>query len=499
MEENRALITLIAVLAYLALCIGVGLWSLRRTKSASDFFVAGRRLGTFVTAFAIFSSTMSGFGFVGGPGLMYSMGTSSIWILGTIVISNIIVLNLVAKRIRMVAELRDCVSLPDVAAARYGAESVRASVAVVILLGVLGYLATQILAMSIVLQGVLADAGVLENPSLALCVAISCSVLIFYSVTGGIVASVYTDVIQGAIMIVASVLVFITVLGTFDGGMAEISRIVAADDRAAGGPWGTIGVMGALAWFFVFGIGVAGQPHIITKFMMLRGMRDLRLVIPVGVLAYSVAALLWIGIGFAMRALVISGGHPPLATPDAASPEFLQTFAHPLLAGVVFAALLAAIMSTADAFLNIGAAAVMHDLPIAIRGRAIGNELVWARVVTALLAVAAALVALYSGDLVALLGAFGWGTFAAGLVPVIAIGLNWKRANALAANVAVASSLLVNFGPRLAGRFFGDIRLPYGIDHGAAALVVSLVLFLSISLLTSPRPVDRDIERVMDL
>lgn len=499
MEGNRALITLIAVLAYLALCIGVGLWSLRRTKSASDFFVAGRRLGTFVTAFAIFSSTMSGFGFVGGPGLMYSMGTSSIWILGTIVISNIIVLNLVAKRIRMVAELRDCVSLPDVAAARYGAESVRASVAVVILLGVLGYLATQILAMSIVLQGVLADAGVLENPSLALCVAISCSVLIFYSVTGGIVASVYTDVIQGAIMIVASVLVFITVLGTFDGGLAEISRIVAADDRAAGGPWGTIGVMGALAWFFVFGIGVAGQPHIITKFMMLRGMRDLRLVIPVGVLAYSVAALLWIGIGFAMRALVISGGHPALATPDAASPEFLQTFAHPLLAGVVFAALLAAIMSTADAFLNIGAAAVMHDLPIAIRGRAIGNELVWARVVTGLLAVAAALVALYSGDLVALLGAFGWGTFAAGLVPVIAIGLNWKRANALAANVAVASSLLVNFGSRLAGRFLGDIRLPYGIDHGAAALVVSLVLFLAISFLTSPRPVDRDIERVMDL
>ena len=494
MEDHRALITLLAVIAYMALCIGVGIWSLRRTKSTRDFFVAGRRLGMFVTAFAIFSSTMSGFGFVGGPGLMYSMGTSSIWILGTIVISNIIVLNLVAKRIRMVAELRECVSLPDVAAARYGRQSVRASVAVVILLGVLGYLATQILAMSIVLQGVLADAGVLERPSLALCVAISCSVLIFYSVTGGIVASVYTDVVQGAIMVVASTLVFITVLGTFDGGMAEISRIVAADDRAASGPWGTVGLIGGLAWFFVFGIGVAGQPHIITKFMMLRQVKELRYVIPVSVLAYSVAALLWIGIGFTMRALVISGGHPALATPDAASPEFLQTFTHPLLAGVVFAALLAAIMSTADAFLNIGAAAIMHDLPIAIRGRSLGNELVWARVVTALLALAAALVALYSGDLVALLGAFGWGTFAAGLVPVIAIGLNWKRANALAANVAVASSLFVNFGLR-----WGGIRLPYGVDHGAAALLVSLVLFLSISFLTKPESVPRDIEQVMDL
>lgn len=498
MEANRALITLLAVVAYLALCIGVGLWSLRRTKSTSDFFVAGRTLGMFVTAFAIFSSTMSGFGFVGGPGLMYSMGTSSIWILGTIVISNIIVLNLVSKRIRMVSELRECVSLPDVAAARYGKQSVRASVAVVILLGVLGYLATQILAMSIVLQGVLAEAGVLENPSLALCVIISCSVLIFYSVTGGIVASVYTDVIQGVIMVVASVLVFATVLGTFDGGLTEISRIVAADDCAAGGPWGTIGLVGGLAWFFVFGIGVAGQPHIITKFMMLRRMKELRYVIPVGVIAYSFAALLWIGIGFAMRALVITGGHPALATPDAASPEFLQAFTHPLLAGVVFAALLAAIMSTADAFLNIGTAAIMHDLPNAIRGRSLGNELAWARIITVLLAISAALVALYADDLVALLGVFGWGTFAAGLVPVIAIGLNWKRANALAANVAIASSLLVNFGLR-SGFGFGTVRLPYGVDHGAAALLVSLVLFLSISLLTKPDPIDRDIQRVMEL
>ncbi len=494
LEANRALITLVSVVAYLLLCVGIGIWSLKRTKSSSDFFVAGRNLGVMVTAFAIFSSTMSGFGFVGGPGLMYSMGMSSVWILASTVISNIIVLNLVAKRLRMVSELRECVSLPDVAAVRYGSESVRASVAVVILLGVLGYLATQILAMSIVLQGVLADAGVFQDPSLGLCVAISCSVLIFYSVTGGIVASVYTDLVQGVIMVVAAVLIFFTVLGTFEGGLAEISRIVAADDRAAASPWGTIGMLSGISWFFVFGLGVVGQPHVMTKFMMLRRVKDLRHVIPLGVFAYGTTALLWIGIGLSMRALVLSGGHPPLATPDMASSEFLQTFTHPLLAGVVFAALLAAIMSTADSFLNIGTAAIVHDIPNALRGRSITNELMWARIVTALLAVAAAIVALYTGDLVALLGAFGWGTFAAGLVPVIAIGLNWKRASARAANVAIASSLFVNFGLRL-----GGVRLPYGIDHGAAALIVSLVLFISISFLGTPRALPTDIDRVMDL
>ena len=108
--------------------------------------------------------------------------------------------------------------------------------------------------------------------------------------------------------------------------------------------------------------------------------------------------------------------------------------------------------------------------------------------------IAAPLPANHPGDLVALLGAFGWGTFAAGLVPVIAIGLNWKRASAQAANIAIASSLLVNFGFRL-----GGIRLPYGIDHGAAALVVSLFLFLSISFLQKPRSIAADVERVMDL
>ncbi len=488
------MMTLVAVLVFFALCLWIGVWSLRRTGSTTDFFIAGRRLGTWVTAFAIFSTTMSGFGFVGGPGLVYAMGTSSIWIITTIVISNLIVLTMVSKRIRLISELRGCVSFPDIAAARYGSSSVRGSVAVLVLLGVLGYLATQVLAMSIVLQGVLREAGVVADPSLLLCVVISCSVLVFYSVTGGIVASVYTDVVQGAIMIVGSILVFVAVLQTFDGGFAEMSQVIAADDRAAAGPWGTLGMIGGLSWFFVFGLGVVGQPHIMTKFMMLRRVTDVRYVVPLGILAYTFTALLWVGIGYSMRALVLTGGHPPLVAADAAAPAFLTAFAHPLLAAVVSAALLAAIMSTADAFLNIGTAAIMHDLPRVFSHRAVRHELAWARGVTVALALVASVIALVSQDLVALLGVFGWGTFAAALVPIIGIGLNWSRANATAANVAVVSSLFINFGLRLA-----NVRLPYGVDHGAAALAVSLLLFLAVSFAMKPTPLEPDIEEVLRL
>ena len=104
--------------------------------------------------------------------------------------------------------------------------------------------------------------------------------------------------------------------------------------------------------------------------------------------------------------------HPELSAPDEAASQFLQHYAHPVLSGIVFAGLFAAIMSTADGFLNIGAAAVVHDIPTAIRGRSLKHELFWARIGTITIAIIAAMIALYSGEsLVALLGAFGWGTF----------------------------------------------------------------------------------------
>ena len=90
MEAYRPQIILGCVAAYFVLCIAVGLWAMRRTKNARDFFMAGRDLGVFVTAIAIFSSIMSGFGFVGGPGFVYQMGTSSFWIVISSVFGNAI-------------------------------------------------------------------------------------------------------------------------------------------------------------------------------------------------------------------------------------------------------------------------------------------------------------------------------------------------------------------------------------------------------------------------
>lgn len=497
MEAYRNAVIFGSVVVYLLVCVAVGIWALRRTKSAHDFFMAGRSLGVMVTAMAIFSTTLSGFAFVGGPGLVYRMGMSSIWMVISSTIGFSLSSFLLAKRLRLFAELCDTASLPDAVAARYNNEGTRFLTSIAILLGVFGYLATQLLAMAMVGKSIV-DATFGTNVSLTTCLVVSMLILVSYCVTGGIIASVYTDLFQGMIMMVGGTLVFIAAMMAVDGGPVGAMTTIMADDSEAASPWGTFGILGCLSWYFLFVIGGLGQPHIITKNMMVKKIEDARRILPTSLLGYFFSALLWIAIGLAMRALVLSGKHPELAGADLAAAEFLQYYAHPLLAGVVFAGLFAAIMSTADAFLNIGAAAVVHDIPNAIRGRSLDNELFWARTATAVIAVLATLFALYSHfvneRLVAILGAFGWGTFAAALVPTVAIGFNWKGATPLAANVAIVTSLIFNLGVEIFG-----IAIPYGMSGGALSLVLSLILFFGISLAQGPKPIDPDVEAVMDL
>ena len=99
-------------------------------------------------------------------------------------------------------------------------------------------------------------------------------------------------------------------------------------------------------------------------------------------------------------------------------------------------------MSAANSFINIGAAIVTHDLPVAF-GRRVKDELRWGRAMTILIAVAAAVTAQRSGTMVAFLGIFGWGLFASTLVPALAVGLNWQGATRAGAIASILTGLLI--------------------------------------------------------
>ncbi|MEZ5393368.1 MAG: hypothetical protein R2724_10960 [Bryobacterales bacterium] len=237
-------IILACVVIYLAACFVVGVWAMGRTHSIADFLVAGQSLGPFVVVIAMMSSIMSGFGFVGGPGLVFDSGMSSAWMTLVALFGAAMSWTLLGKRLRLLSEAREILTLPDAVAARYGGHAPRLMVGIAIFLGVIGYLGTQVMAVGYVLTAVL---GV----DMVTAMAIGLGVLAFYSVAGGIIAGVYTDMFQGVIMMVAAVCVCYYAIASA-GGMSAMSEVLWDWDPHFIGAWGTRGSTTALSWYLVF-------------------------------------------------------------------------------------------------------------------------------------------------------------------------------------------------------------------------------------------------------
>ena len=485
--------TIVAVaVVYFAVVAAISVWAARRTRTASDFFVAGQGIGLWTLAIAAMSATLSGFAFIGGPGLVYTLGIGAMFIVLPAAVTNSMGAWALAKRMRLLGEVRGLITVPDAVGARYRSPAAQGLSAVAILVAVVGYMATNILALGLVIDAIF-------GTGLGWGIWIGTAVMLAYSASGGILAGVYTDLFQGSVMALASVLVFLFALGA-GGGMGGISRTILAADPAFLGPWGKLTPLAALSFFFVFGMGSLGQPHVIHKFYMLKDPRRLKWYPLLMSVALIVTLLLYFAVGVSVKALVAGGTLAPLARPDDATPLFLLRFTPVLLAGFVFAGVAAAIMSTVNSFMSIGAAAVTHDIPKAL-GRTVANELWWGRVSTILISVAAAALAHASGALVAFLGIFGWGLFASTLVPALAVGLNWEGATREGAVASIATGLAVTLVCETLG-YFKVYSLPTGVSVSALALILSTLVFFGVSWLTrggAGAAIDDDVRLVMEV
>ena len=258
--------------------------------------------------------------------------------------------------------------------------------------------------------------------------------------------------------------------------------------------------LAALSFFFVFGLGSLGQPHVVHKFYMLRDPRKLKWYPLLVTGAFIMATLLFFGVGVAVKALVVGGAMPPLANADEATPIFLLGYTPIFLAAIVFSSVAAAIMSTVNSFMNIGAAAITHDLPVAL-GQKVGNELLWGRISTVAISIAAAFTAQVSGTLVAFLGIFGWGLFASTLVPALAIGLNWQGATRAGAIASIGTGLVLTLLFETLA-YLGAYTLPTGLTVAGGSLVLSILVFFGVSALTRESPetaIDEDVRLVMEV
>ncbi len=479
-------------LAYFAGIVAISIWAARRTHTSRDFFVAGHGIGLVALTVASISTSVSGFAFIGGPGLMYSVGLGAMFIVLPASVTNVMGAWVLAKRMRLLGEARGLMTVPDAIGARYGSRAAQGLAAVAMVVGIVGYLATNALAMGIVINAIF---GV----GFGWGIWIGIGVTLAYSVAGGILAGIYNDVFQGVLMAAASVLVFVFVLKA-GGGLGGMSRVILQHDPAFLSPWGKLTPLAALSFFFVFGVGSLGQPQGVHKYYMLRDPLQLKWYPLLKTVGLILVLLLYFGVGIAVKAFVASGRLAPLSAPDQATPVLLLNATPLILAALVFAGVAAATMSAANSFINIGAAIFTHDIPIALN-RPIKNELLWGRIATAIIAVLAAAIAQLSGTMVAFLGVFGWGLFASALVPSLAIGLNWKGATKAGAMASIASGLLVTVSLETSA-YAKVFTFPAGVTASAVALVVSLILFFVVSWLTranAPHELDADIAAIMSM
>ena len=479
-------------LLYFAVIVGISVWAARRTRTASDFFVAGKGIGLVALTVASVSVSVSGFAFIGGPGFVYTAGLGAMYIVLPAAVTNVMGAWVLAKRLRLLGEARGLITIPDAIGARYDSRAAQGVSAIAILVGIVGYMATNALAMGVVINSIF-DVG------LGWGIWIGMGITLAYSASGGILAGIYNDVFQGTLMGVASVLVFVFVL-KFAGGLGEISRTILQHDPGFLSPWGKLTPLAAISFFFVFSMGSLGQPQAVHKYYMLRDPLQLKWYPLLKTVGLVLVLLLYFGVGVGVKAFVESGKLAPLASPDQATPTLLLNVTPILLAALVFSGVTAATMSAANSFINIGAAIVTHDLPIAL-GRRVRNELWWGRAVTVVIAIAAAITAQQSGAMVAFLGIFGWGLFSSTLVPALAVGLNWRGATKAGAIASILTGLVITLALETAS-YLKLFKFPAGVTASAVAMVASFLVFFAVSWLTRVSGASRipeDVQLVMDL
>jgi Na+/proline symporter len=462
----------LAAVAYLAVLMAIGVWAWRRTNNERDFFIAGQRAGLWATGLATTAASFSSFVFLGGPGLMSRAGLGALFIILPAGFTAGLLCRVVGGRLRQLSGA-GVLTVPEALDARFPGGTVRGLAAAAILLGVVAYLGLQLQGIALLLRSVVGFA----NPDLAL--AVGLAVILAYSVTGGMVAGLYTDVFQGGLMVVASVAVFLRALSV-GGGWSRITADLAAHDPMFLEPAGKLPAVTVFGFFLVFGVGVLGQPHLLHKFFMIRDPRHVRYLPLIFGGSQVLCLSIWLGIGLTIPALVATGRLDALASPDHATPVFLMEFLPGAAGGVLVAAILAASMSTADSFLNIGAAALARDLPRAL-GRPLRHELRWARAAVPAIALVALLFSRWYADLIALVGTFAFGAFAAALTPALAVGLWWERVTARAAAASIVTGVVV---ATLLEFFLRDAMAP-GALPAAAALAASFVVLLGVTWLSA--------------
>ena len=471
---------LISLAAYFVLMLAIGLYAYRKsTSDVSEYMLGGRQLHPAVGALSAGASDMSGWMLMGLPGAVFVSGYSAAWIAVGLVIGAYLNYLFVAPRLRVYTELADdAITIPDFFEKRFHDKSrmlrVLSSVVIVIFF-------TLYTSAGVVAGGKLFEASFGLDYQLGL--FLTAGVVVAYTLFGGFLAVSLTDFVQGCIMFVALILVPIVsfIVLKNEGDWASAAASV---EPGYFGMWPkgmtVMGVVSLLAW----GLGYFGQPHIIVRFMAIRSLKDIATARYIGMSWMIVTVIGAVLTGIAGYAYTYAHG-TPVDDPETIFIILSQILFHPLVAGFLLAAILAAIMSTISSQLLVSSSSLTEDFyKTFLRKDASQGELVAVGRISVLVVslIAIGLAFDRSSNILSLVGN-AWAGFGAAFGPIILLSLYWRgltRDGALAGMVVGAATVLFwLYAPiEINGQSLSDILyeiVPGFVLSGIAAIVVSVV------------------------
>lgn len=430
-------VLVLAFIVYLIVLILIGIWSSRFNKTLDDFLIADRKLGTWPVAISAQASDMSGWLVLGLPGRSFMYGISAIWTAVACAFGTLFNWSVIAKRLRRFTEKLRALTIPDFLEDRYKDDThiIRAIATLIIAVFMVAYVSAQLVASGKILSGTF---GWDYHSALILGFAI----ITFYTLMGGFFAVAWTDVFQGMLIVV--ILVVLPIVGIIKlGGFGSIFiKIGQIDYNTLSPSYGYSGILfllfafASMAWFF----GYPGQPHILTRYMAIKNEKKLWNSTLIGMTWVIIS--LWCAVLIGIIGLAM---FEHLPDPEKVMPLLATSLLPEWVAGVVIAAITAAIMSTADSQLLVATSSVVEDVyHKLINPGADQKKLVFlSRIFVLLLSFVAFLFAIPGeNSAIYFLVAFAWGGLAASFGPLIILSLWWKRTTRLGAIAGMISGMV---------------------------------------------------------
>ncbi|RZQ13468.1 sodium/proline symporter PutP [Vibrio vulnificus] len=457
-------------IAYLILMVAIGVYAYKKTSSSSDYFLGGRSLGPWPAALSAGASYMSGWLLLGLPGYAYAAGIESFWLAGGLLVGTWANWLVSAKRLRTYSIQTDALTLPEFLSRRFDDKSklIQTISAFFILLFFLFYTSSGLVA-----GGKLFETVFGLDYSTAVIIGTLC--VVSYTLFGGFLAVSWTDLVQGLLMAAALMIVPIAVM---EGGFGQLAtdmhninpELLTLWNDAKGEPLSAIAIISLVAW----GLGYFGQPHILARFKASRTNRELGTArrIAVGWTALSMAGAILVG----LVGLVWVNGHPgtELADGEKIFMLLVNTVFHPVIAGILLAAILAAVMSTADSQLLVSSSALAEDFyKQVIKPDASSQEIVMVgRIGVVVISIIALILAMTPDSSVLGLVSYAWAGFGAAFGPAVVLSLYWKgmNRNGALAGILIGGITIVVW-KQLTGGWFDVYEIVPGIIFSTIAIV----------------------------